>query len=127
MLTNFLVKLALLHGLGPQTNDAIKGYGRLNKKNIALVPIAFTSDHIETLFELDEEYIEEARKAGMTGVKRVDSLNASPTFINALSSLVKKHLDDQPGLTQQLQLRCPSCVSSKCVAMREWAQSQINS
>lgn len=41
--------------LGPQTRDAIEGYGKQNKKDLLLVPIAFTSDHIETLFELDIE------------------------------------------------------------------------
>jgi len=48
--------------LGPQTNASIKGIAAKAHKNIALVPIAFTSDHIETLFELDKEYIEEARE-----------------------------------------------------------------
>lgn len=48
--------------LGPQTNDAIEGYGRLKKTNLLLVPIAFTQDHIETLFELDLEYIDELAK-----------------------------------------------------------------
>ncbi|ETE68842.1 Ferrochelatase, mitochondrial, partial [Ophiophagus hannah] len=42
--------------LGPQTNDTIKGLCQRGKKNILLVPIAFTSDHIETLYELDIEY-----------------------------------------------------------------------
>lgn len=42
--------------LGPQTEDAIKGFSKLGKKNLLLVPIAFTSDHIETLHELDIEY-----------------------------------------------------------------------
>jgi ferrochelatase len=42
--------------LSPQTDDAIKGLVARDKKNIILVPIAFTSDHIETLFELDLEY-----------------------------------------------------------------------
>ena len=43
--------------LGPQTNSSIKGLAAKGWKNIALVPIAFTSDHIETLFELDTRYI----------------------------------------------------------------------
>lgn len=47
---------------GPQTSDAVKGLGKLGKKNILLVPIAFTSDHIETLFELDIEVKEEAHE-----------------------------------------------------------------
>lgn len=42
--------------LGPQTDEVIKGLCQRGKKNILLVPIAFTSDHIETLHELDIEY-----------------------------------------------------------------------
>ena len=42
--------------MSPQTDEAIKGLVARDKKNIILVPIAFTSDHIETLFELDLEY-----------------------------------------------------------------------
>lgn len=45
--------------LGPQTEDALKGLAKKEKKNILLVPIAFTSDHIETLHELDIEYAQE--------------------------------------------------------------------
>lgn len=69
--------------LSPQTEDAIKvcevmrmeggrrashadlsnqGLAHLGRKNILLVPIAFTSDHIETLYELDLEYIDELKK-----------------------------------------------------------------
>jgi ferrochelatase len=48
--------------LGPQTNDSIKGLAKKNKNNVLLVPIAFTSDHVETLFELDLEYAEEAKE-----------------------------------------------------------------
>lgn len=48
--------------MGPRTRDALKGLARLGKKRIVLVPIAFTSDHIETLYELDLEYGKEARE-----------------------------------------------------------------
>jgi ferrochelatase len=47
---------------GPQTSDAIVGLAKQGKKDICLVPIAFTSDHIETLYELDIEVKEEAEK-----------------------------------------------------------------
>lgn len=42
--------------LGPQTDETIRGLCERGWKNILLVPIAFTSDHIETLYELDIEY-----------------------------------------------------------------------
>jgi protoheme ferro-lyase len=48
--------------LGPQTGKSIKDLGAKGYNNIALVPIAFTSDHIETLYELDREYIHEAKE-----------------------------------------------------------------
>ncbi|KAL8899816.1 MAG: hypothetical protein Q9207_006004 [Kuettlingeria erythrocarpa] len=58
-----------------------------------LIPIAFTSDHIETLFELDQEVIHEARKEGGTGVKRAESLNGSRVFIEALADVARAHLE----------------------------------
>jgi len=48
--------------MGMQTREAIKGLAHLGKKQIVLIPIAFTSDHIETLYELDLEYVKEARE-----------------------------------------------------------------
>jgi ferrochelatase len=52
--------------LGPQTSDVIKNYGKAGMKNLVVVPIAFTSDHIETLFELDQEYGKEAEEVTNT-------------------------------------------------------------
>ncbi|KAI4227737.1 MAG: hypothetical protein L6R36_002157, partial [Xanthoria steineri] len=60
--------------------------------DLVLIPIAFTSDHIETLFELDQEVIHEAKQEGGTGVKRAESLNGSPTFIGALADVAERHL-----------------------------------
>lgn len=48
-----------LQWLAPQTDAAIRGFVTRGKKNLLLVPVAFTSDHIETLYEMDLEYIEE--------------------------------------------------------------------
>jgi len=60
--------------IGPQTRDALKGLARLGKKRVVLVPIAFTSDHIETLYELDLEYGKEAYEVRAI----VDSSSPSP-------------------------------------------------
>ena len=48
--------------LGPKTDDAIVGYAKKGVKNLLVIPVAFVSDHIETLFELDREYGELAEK-----------------------------------------------------------------
>ncbi|KAL8643452.1 MAG: hypothetical protein Q9210_007660, partial [Variospora velana] len=71
--------------LGAQTSDTVTSYVKKGHKNQILIPIAFTSDHIETLFELDQEVIHEARELGGTGVKRAESLNGSRVFIEALA------------------------------------------
>jgi ferrochelatase len=52
--------------MGPQTMDALKGLVRFGKKRVVLVPIAFTSDHIETLYELDLEYGKEAHEVPLS-------------------------------------------------------------
>ncbi|XP_041816742.1 ferrochelatase, mitochondrial isoform X1 [Chelmon rostratus] len=70
--------------LGPQTDEVIKGLCERGKKNILLVPIAFTSDHIETLHELDIEYGQVlGEECGVENIRRAESLNGNPLFIKA--------------------------------------------
>ncbi|KAK9768162.1 ferrochelatase hem15 [Basidiobolus ranarum] len=110
--------------LGPQTNDALKGLAKQGQKNVLLVPIAFTSDHIETLYELDYEYCEEAKKLGITGIKRAESLNDSSFFIEAMADAVKQHLESNSLHTPQFPLRCPGCKNETCSEMREFFMKQ---
>ncbi|KAI9033771.1 ferrochelatase [Phycomyces nitens] len=110
--------------LGPQTSHAIEGYGKQGKKNLVLVPIAFTSDHIETLFELDLEYGELAAKSGVTGFKRVEALNGNEIFTRALADIVKEHLDSKQLVSRQWYMRCPGCVSDRCQDTREYFASK---
>ena len=53
------IQVGPLPWLSPQTDEVIESLSKMGRKNILLVPIAFTSDHIETLHELDLEYAEE--------------------------------------------------------------------
>jgi len=99
--------------LGPKTEETIRGYGQQGKKNLLIVPIAFVSDHIETLFEVDLEYGELAEKVGITGFKRAESLNDDPDFVQAMGDLVGNHLKNG-NIGHQLGLRCPGCVNPKC-------------
>lgn len=76
-----------LEWIGPSTEDAIEGAGK-DKKAILLTPIAFVSEHIETLVELDEEYLELAEEHGVETYLRVPALGDHPHYIRALSKLV---------------------------------------
>lgn len=81
------------------------------------MPIAFTSDHIETLFELDQEVIHEA---GHPGVKRVESLNGSPVFIQALADVAVRHLRSGESCSRQMGLRCQGCKSERCLEQKRY-------
>ena len=48
------------------------------------------------------------------GYKRIQSLNASPLFIETLGDLVKNHMINGSMPSNQLSLRCPLCSSFKC-------------
>jgi ferrochelatase len=52
-----------LKWIGPSTEEAIERACQ-DDKHILLTPIAFVSEHIETLVELDEEYAELAEEHG---------------------------------------------------------------
>lgn len=86
--------------------------------DLVLIPIAFTSDHIETLFELDQEVIHEA---GHPGVKRAESLNDSPVFIEALADIAAAHLRSGESCSKQMALRCQGCKSERCLVSIECA------
>ncbi|KAK9447391.1 uncharacterized protein V1518DRAFT_420868 [Limtongia smithiae] len=101
--------------LGAQTADTVKSLVARGEKNMIIVPIAFTSDHIETLHELDLEIIGET---GEPGIKRAESLNGSPVFIEALADIVKTHLQQDVVSSPQYQLRCPMCTSENCKTSR---------
>jgi protoporphyrin/coproporphyrin ferrochelatase len=55
---------------------------------IAVVPIAFVSEHSETLVELDIDYAHLAKKLGIPSYHRINTVYLNEHFINALKELV---------------------------------------
>jgi ferrochelatase len=107
--------------LGAQTSDTVKNFVQKGQKDLVLIPIAFTSDHIETLFEIDQEVIHEADQLGAEGrTRRAESLNGSPTFINALADLARTHLNSGEVCSKQMGLRCPGCKSERCLEQKKF-------
>ena len=80
-------RVGSLKWIGPSTDDLIIENSLLGKK-LVLVPIAFVSEHSETLVELDIEYRELANKNGCKEYIRVPALGTNKNFINSLSNLV---------------------------------------
>jgi len=73
--------------IGPFTDDEIIKYSK-EKKGIVIVPVAFVSEHSETLVELDIEYKKLAEKNGCSFYKRVPALGIEENFIKGLAELV---------------------------------------
>ena len=76
-----------LKWIGPSTDEVIIKYSK-EKKGIVIVPIAFVSEHSETLVELDIEYKKLAEKNGCSFYKRVPALGIEEHFIKGLAELV---------------------------------------
>jgi ferrochelatase len=113
--------------LGAQTSETVPNLVKKGQKDIVLIPIAFTSDHIETLFEIDLEVIHEANELGADGrVRRCESLNGNETFIKGLATLAGDHLKSGVICSKQMGLRCPGCTSERCLESKRFFMSGGN-
>jgi ferrochelatase len=100
--------------LGPSTENVIRRLGMRGEKRVLVVPIAFTSDHIETLSELDREYGELAHRVGITQYRRAPALNDRPRFLDALADIVREHLASGRPYSTQYPTRCVGCTNPQC-------------
>ena len=85
-------KVGPLKWLEPSTPDTIHKLAGEGVRDMLLVPVAFASDHLETLFELGIEYRRQAKEAGVRQYEVTEGLNDSPKFIAALAELVAEKL-----------------------------------
>ena len=77
-----------LKWLQPYTEEVIRDMAARGVKQMLVYPIAFVSDHTETLYELSILYGELARKHGIEHYRVAPALNADPLLIQTLKSLV---------------------------------------
>lgn len=75
--------------LEPSTEAKIAELAAGGCRELLMVPLSFVSDHIETLYEIDIQYREEANALGITDFRRTEALNSSPAFISCLAELVR--------------------------------------
>ena len=97
-----------LKWIGPSTEDIIIENSKIGK-HIVLVPIAFVSEHSETLVELDIEYKEIADANGCKNYTRVPALGINEDFIKAMSELIIKK--NEYKISENLyppKMQCPS-------------------
>ncbi|MBM4167272.1 MAG: ferrochelatase [Ignavibacteria bacterium] len=82
--------------LKPSLNATIKQLAEKGRKHLLIIPIAFVTEHIETLHEINIETREEAGHLGIQQFEMMPALNDSQTFIECLSDLVLKKVNNNP-------------------------------
>lgn len=100
--------------LEPATEDELAELGRRKVEDVVVVPIAFVTEHVETLFELDLLLKEPALAGGIGAYHRVMVPHVAPSFVGELATRVRKVL--APG---GLPPCPPPCNNALCVGKRK--------
>lgn len=107
-------KVGPLPWIEPKTDHVLEGLAKQGHKHVLVIPLGFTSDHVETLFELDIEYREVAEKAGIEKYVRAPALNDNPVFLEALTDIVHDHILSGRVSSTQYRINCAHCVNETC-------------
>ncbi|MDF2573547.1 MAG: ferrochelatase [Agromyces sp.] len=81
--------------LEPDVNDAIAGLPAAGRKAVVIVPLGFVSDHMEVMWDLDEEAMESAEEHGLAAV-RVPTPGTHPAYVAGLVDLVLERVNGTP-------------------------------
>ncbi len=101
-------RVGRLAWLAPSTEDEVIAAAR-DLTGVIVTPIAFVSEHVETLVELDIEYAQLAAEHGAPFYLRAPALGTAPRFIDALADLVERALQAPGKVQSELGVRiCPA-------------------
>ena len=102
-----------LEWIGPSTEAEIRRAGK-EGKGLIVLPIAFVSEHSETLVELDIEYAELARHSGVPFYRRVATVGDHPLFIAGLAAMVGEALQGEKPIRSGEEFRICSARCGGC-------------
>ncbi|HEY4076862.1 MAG TPA: ferrochelatase [Rhizomicrobium sp.] len=95
-----------LEWIGPATDVEIRRAGA-DGKGVIVFPVAFVSEHSETLVELDIEYGKLAREAGVKDYRRAPTVGAAGPFIGGLANLVRQAIASTGIISSDTGRICP--------------------
>jgi ferrochelatase len=114
----FQSRVGPLEWVGPATDQVIKAAAEAGRA-IVVTPVAFVSEHSETLVELDIEYRHLAEKHGAAAYERAPTVSADPAFIMGLAHLVRQRLGlpqaIEAGTGRQFCANWPRCACQSLV------------
>jgi ferrochelatase len=76
--------------IGPSTPSVLADLAKEGVQQVIVVPVAFVSDHVETLYEIRMLFADEAMRLGIPHYVAADGLNDHPELIHALAALVRR-------------------------------------
>lgn len=103
----FQSRVGRLQWLQPSTDDEIRRAGA-DGKGVVIAPIAFVSEHVETLVELDHEYLRLAQEVGCSPYLRAPTPGVSGVFVEELARTVLKAAGRSGGAAPHGPWRCPA-------------------
>jgi protoporphyrin/coproporphyrin ferrochelatase len=110
-------KVGASRWLQPSLHQTLKVLSAEKVRELCVVPIAFVSDHVETLGEIDHEARQEAHDLGVKQFEMTAGLNDSPKFIQALTEIVQGALAQDaaapvPVRTRRRKLAAPQYAAA---------------
>jgi protoporphyrin/coproporphyrin ferrochelatase len=96
IITSYQSRLGPVEWVGPSTEKVLHGLASHQVKNVAVCPISFTADCVETFHEIGIEYRRLFEQESGGKLWLIPALNTSPVFIQALKSLVLRTLGGAP-------------------------------
>lgn len=78
--------------LGPDLPETFADLARAGARTVLIAPIGFVAEHVETLYDLDIEAPNIAKKAGIERLLRAKAVGDRPRFIDALETVVRRVL-----------------------------------
>jgi ferrochelatase len=115
----FQSRVGRLPWLSPYTEDEIRRAGA-EGKGVVVAPIAFVSEHVETLVELDRDYARVAREAGCAPYLRARTPGIADAFIQELARTVLETAGREAAVAPHGPWRCPAGFG-KCALRAEAA------
>lgn len=95
-----------LEWIGPATDAEVRRAGS-EGKGLIILPVAFVSEHSETLVELDIEYLKLAEQSGVRDYIRLPTVRTHPAFIRGLADLVEAAVRSDTPVTCASGRICP--------------------
>ena len=104
--------------LEPDVNDAIQSAHESGRTGVLIVPIGFVSDHVEVVWDLDNEAQETAEGLGMN-FYRVATAGIHPAFVDAIGNLIAERLGTEAPKAESSLGPWPSfCAPGCCPNLR---------